>query len=86
MPRIKIVSTPEMLGIHERILEGWIGVELEAKEPYEHRGTRVYEVPVSAALEALRKNNEMAWRWFSSASMFRQNTIFLFPVECCIDL
>lgn len=113
MPRIRIVSTPEMPGIHERIREGWIGVELEAKGPYEYYKNRkveaqkvlvqidqiiksalghkagekiVYEVPVSAALEALEKNNEMAWRWFFYAFIFMRPPVLIFPVECCIDL
>lgn len=84
MPRIRIVSTPEQLGIHEKIREGWIGAEFEAEGPCEHRGTRVYKVPVSVALEALKRNNEKAWAWFFYASL--QTPVFLFPVECCEEI
>ena len=85
MPRIKIVSTPEGPGIHEKIREGWVGVELEARGPYEHyRARKVYEVPASVALEALKKNNEMAWRWFFWTSM--RTPVFLFPTECCEEI
>lgn len=84
MPRIKIVSTPELPGIHEKIREGWVGVEFEAKGPYEYHGAHVYEVPVSVALESLKKNNEMAWRWFFYTSM--RIPVFLFPVECCEEI
>ena len=87
MPRIKIVSTPELPSIHEKIREGWIGIELEAKGPYERYGGRkVYEVPADVALEALKKNNEMAWRWFFYAFMFVRTPIFFFPVECCEEI
>ena len=86
MPRIKIVSIPEdfIPGLHEKIGEGWVGVELEVKGPYEHHGARVYEVPTSVALEALKKNNEMAWRWFFWTPM--RTLVFLFPVECCEEI
>jgi hypothetical protein len=84
MSRIKIVSAPELPGIHNKILEGWIGVELEAKGPYRHRGTHVYEVPRSIALEALKKNNEMSWRWFFWTPM--RIPVFLFPAECCEEI
>lgn len=88
MPRIKIVSTPEgfIPGIHEKIREGWVGVELEVKGPYEHHGAHVYEVPASVALEALKKNNEMAWRWFFYAFMFMRPPVFFFLVECCEEI
>jgi len=84
MSRIKIVSTPELPGIHNRIREGWIGLELEVKGPYEHHGIHVYEAPASVALEALKKNNEMAWRWFFWTST--RTPVFLFPTECCEEI
>lgn len=96
MLKIKIISIPEGPGIPEKVRRGWVGVEFEARGPLKmevgavtdpsekHRVREVYEVPVVIALEALKKNNETAWRWFINAPI--RTSVFLFPTESCIEV
>jgi len=96
MPRIKIVSVPEGPGIPEKVREGWVGVEFEAKGPIEmklsavtnpseyHGVRKVYEVPVGVALEALKKKSETAWSWFAQAPI--RTPVFLFAAESCQEI
>jgi hypothetical protein len=95
MLKIKIISIPEGPGIPEKVRQGWVGVELEARgplkmqagavaDPSENHGVHeVYEVPVGAALDALKKNNETAWRWFINAPI--RTPVFLFLADSCIE-
>jgi len=96
MPRIKIISIPEGVDIPEKVREGWLGLELEAKGPIKmelssvtnlnkFQGVRwVYEVPAVVAMEALREKNRKAWLWFAQAPMVAP--YFCFPIECCADV
>jgi len=95
MPRIKIISVPNDSGIPERIRQGWVGVEFEAygpkerkfsaaADPMEYQTHLVYEVPVSVALEALKKHNEAAWDWYAGASI--RTFDFIFLMEICQEM
>lgn len=96
MPRIKIVSIPEGPGIPEQVRQGWVGVKFDAKGPIEtqvgavanpseyHGVRKVYVVPVVTALEALKQQNETAWKWFINAPIRTHD--FLFPVESCEEI
>jgi hypothetical protein len=77
MKRIRIVSVPEGPDIPEEIRKEWVGVEFEAEgpvimevqsllTPIESHGLHlVYKVPADVALQALRRQSEKAWEWFS---------------------
>ena len=92
MPRIKIVKIPEGPGVPEEIRREWVGLELEAEgsfsmpvqsvpDPTESHGIhRVYLVPASVALEALKKKSQKAWEWFNTR---RTAPKFGFNAESC---
>lgn len=96
MPKIKIISMSEGPLIPEKVRQGWVGVEFNANgpietqtgavtDPSENHGVRkVYVVPVVTALEALKKQNETAWRWFICAPIRTHD--FLFPAENCEEI
>ena len=74
--KIRIVSTPNGMGVPEWVRKEWVGLEFEAKGPvlklcFSVKGPffgitlgRFYAVPTKLALPELKKKSEAAWQWF----------------------
>lgn len=94
---VRIVGTPEGVGIPEGIRKGWIGVEFKASGPVfttlrlavgpserQEEKRLVYVVPSEVALRALKEKNIESWGWF--AAQERIAPIFCFNAEACKEV
>jgi hypothetical protein len=81
MPRIRIVKTPNGLGVPDWVRKEWVGLEFEAGKPKfglfisiigPFSGIRLgrgYPVLAQDALLKLKTKSESAWKWFQDNRM-----------------